>query len=100
MLDSTPEITIFIPTNNAIQGLPGNATESPNALTALLSNHIINGFAGYLPLLVDGASYQTAAGTNIRVSIQNGEYFINGVRIVAPNLIIPNGVAHVINQVR
>lgn len=92
-------MTIFIPTNEAIQELSENITNSPGSLATLLSNHVIPGFAGYLPLLIDGASYTTTLGTNISISIKNGEYSINGVRIVAPNLITTNGVAHVIDQV-
>lgn len=93
-------MTIFIPTNEAIQRLSGNITKNASALTTLLANHVITGFAGYLPYLVDGASYSTTLGTNISVSVKNGEYFIDGARIVNPNLIITNGVAHVIDQVR
>ena len=99
-LDSTSEITIFIPTNEAIHSLPGNITANPSDLTTLLSNHVIKGFAGYLPYLVDGTSYTTSAGSKISILIKNGVYFVDGARIVVPNLITPNGVAHVINQVR
>lgn len=98
-LDATPAITVFIPTNKALQSFLGNTTQGSNDLTTLLSNHVITGFVGYLPLLQNRASYATTARTNLTVTIKNGIYSINGARIVASNLITQNGVAHVIDKV-
>lgn len=54
---------------------------------------------GYLPFLVHGASLVTRAGTNITVNISGADTFINDARIVHANLVLDNGVAHVLDRV-
>jgi len=68
-------------------------------LQKVLQNHAISNFVGYLPDLVDGASYTTLSGNTLTISVKNKAYFVNGVQIISPNTITANGVAHVINGV-
>jgi hypothetical protein len=56
-------------------------------------------FAGYLPLLKNGALLTTQAGTNVTVSVRGNDFYINDARIISANIIIANGVAHVLDQV-
>lgn len=62
--------------------------------------HIIPNFAGYLPYLTDGLQLLTQAGTTVTVRIVGRNFYINNARIIASNLILENGVAHVLDQVR
>ncbi|KAH0558613.1 hypothetical protein GP486_004735 [Trichoglossum hirsutum] len=97
-VDDPAGLTVFATTNDVFQAGTGNST-SPTQLAGVLSNHIVPGFRGYRPLLVDGATLTTKAGTNLTVHIRNGEYFINEARIIASDLITTNGVAHVLDKV-
>ncbi|OCK73695.1 FAS1 domain-containing protein [Lepidopterella palustris CBS 459.81] len=92
--------TLFTPSNAAFAAAVNTTnTTSPAALQNLLQNHAIPNFVGYLPDLVDGATYTTLSGNTLTVTVKNKAYFINGVRIVSPNTITQNGVAHVINGI-
>ncbi|KIW93501.1 uncharacterized protein Z519_06106 [Cladophialophora bantiana CBS 173.52] len=97
ILDTTPLITVFIPTNEAFAA--ANISPSSSGISSILAGHVVQDFAGYLPSLADGSSYVTQSGATITVTIQGDDYFINNAKIVSSNLILENGVAHVIDAV-
>jgi len=97
VLDSTPLITVFIPTNAAFAAA-GISTPS-NETASLLAGHVLPNFAGYLPSLTNGSTIVTQAGTSVTVTIKGEDYYINNALIVQSNLILENGVAHVIDTV-
>ena len=95
--DNIPYSTFFIPSNEAFTDANDS---SPSAATAdLLTGHVIPDFAGYLPSLVNGSTLTTQAGSSVTVTIQGDNYYINDAMIVSSNMILENGVAHVIDQV-
>jgi len=92
--------TLFAPSNAAFAAAANTTnTTSPATLQNLLQNHAIPNFVGYLPDLVDGATYTTLSGNTLTVTVKNKAYFINGVQIISPNTVTANGVAHVINGI-
>lgn len=93
--------TLFTPSNAALAAAANtiNSTTSPAVLQKVLQNHAISNFVGYLPDLVDGASYTTLSGNTLTISVKNKAYFVNGVQIISTNTITANGVAHVINGI-
>ncbi|OAP55316.1 hypothetical protein AYL99_10289 [Fonsecaea erecta] len=97
VLDSTPLITVFIPTNQAFAA--ANINPSSSGLPSILAGHVVQNFAGYLPSLGNGATFITQSGTTVTVTIQGDDYFVNNAKIVSSNLILENGVAHVIDTV-
>lgn len=96
-LDSTPSITVFIPSNEAFAA--ANLSQPTAATIGLLRGLVVRGFVGYLPLLNDGARLVTESGSTLTITRQGTDVFVNGVRIVKPNIILRNGVAHVLGQV-
>jgi uncharacterized surface protein with fasciclin (FAS1) repeats len=95
--DTLPYSTFFIPSNEAF-AIANDS--SPSAATAgLLAGHVVPNFVGYLPSLVNGASLTTQSGSVITVTIQGDNYYINGAQIISSNIILANGVAHVIDKV-
>jgi len=97
--ENSNTVTIFTPSNAAFAAAGNSTSVTTSELRNLLLNHIVSGFAGYLPLLKDGATYTTLAGSKLTITIRNGQYFVNGVQITSANTITDNGVAHVINGV-
>jgi uncharacterized surface protein with fasciclin (FAS1) repeats len=95
--DNLPYSTFFVPSNEAF----ANANASfPSAATAgLLAGHVVPDFVGYLPSLVNGSTLTTQAGSSVTVTIQGYNYYINDAMIVSSNMILENGVAHVIDKV-
>lgn len=91
-LESAESTTFFLPRNAA-----WNSTSSVGP--SLLLGHAVQDFEGYLPALKNGQTLKTIGGSNLTVTIRGGEYYINGARIVSSNLILENGVAHIIDKV-
>lgn len=98
LLDNTPSITAFIPSNAAFAAV-GNCTQTSAQIASQLSNHIVTNHVLYLPRLVNGACYRTNSGNEITVTVKGSRYFINDAEISQPDLILKNGVAHIINKV-
>lgn len=116
--------TFFAPNTSAIQARGGSITtyeqnatlmriildnhvcdlRSPSALLgdADISSQVINGTSVYSPELV-GQEYTSAAGQKFSFSTNStGQYVKLGsvtARIIQPDVILSNGVAHVIDQV-
>lgn len=97
---NAPDVTYFCPNSQA--ALDAFTTLSANMTQAekdqLFEYHIVEGFVGYTSQLEDGMQLRTTAGTNVTVTIQDGETFINGAKITTPDLIVGNGVAHVLDK--
>lgn len=96
-LNNTPDITYFIPNNGAFA--MEDSTNSYSTIQDLLLGHLVPNFAGYLPSLNNGATYRSQGGSQFTVSIRGSDYYVNNAKIVLPNVIVENGVAHVIDQV-
>ncbi|KAH9891319.1 FAS1 domain-containing protein [Cubamyces lactineus] len=83
---------------NALSGFQSNTT----ALQALFENHIINGTTVYSPLL-SSQNYTSAAGEPLSFILNGtGHYVTSGnvtAQIIQPDVLLPNGVIHVIDRV-
>jgi uncharacterized surface protein with fasciclin (FAS1) repeats len=95
--DSIPYSTFFIPSDEAFASF--NASTPSTATANLLEGHLIPDFVGYLPSLVNGSTLTTQAGSIVTVTIRGDDYYINDALIVSSNIILDNGVAHVIDGV-
>lgn len=82
-LDTTPSITYFA----YVDG-----TSSPADLT-------INNFVGWTPLLETGKSYTAASGAALVITRRGDQIYVNGDRIVRPNVPTKNGVVHFVQTV-
>ncbi|CAL1697248.1 unnamed protein product [Somion occarium] len=97
--------TFFAPSNGAVanassslESLAGNET----AIQAVLYNHIINGTTLYSPLLAN-QNFTSTAGATLAFTINaTGQYVTSAnttARILQPDVLLPNGVVHVIDSV-
>ncbi|EED20781.1 conserved hypothetical protein [Talaromyces stipitatus ATCC 10500] len=98
-LDDAKNVTIFAPSNSAFQAIGsalGNFTT--NQLTDILNYHVINGTVAYSTGLKNDTQYVAAGGQNLTVRIENGSIFVDSARVITPNLLVANGVVHVIDK--
>ncbi|KLU91800.1 hypothetical protein MAPG_10748 [Magnaporthiopsis poae ATCC 64411] len=94
-LDNRTSITVLAPNNAAF----GNSGLTGARLEQVLKEHILIGsFPAYTPLLKDGATYRTLAGSSVTVSLRDGVASIGGAQILAGDNIIVNGVVHTVNK--
>lgn len=100
-VDGMSDVTVFVPNNaafNAIgSALPNLTTEQ---LTAILQYHVVEGVVGYSSILENGTSLMTAQGNNVTITIdEDDEVFVNSARVVVADVLVANGVVHVIDNV-
>ncbi len=92
-------LTLFAPTDEAFSQLAEPLPTDPEALQAILLYHVVeddlNGFE-----LGDVSAVTTAQGSDIAVSVDQGQIVLNGSSTVTvTNVPGSNGIAHVVNVV-
>jgi uncharacterized surface protein with fasciclin (FAS1) repeats len=98
-VDGLSDVTIFVPDNeafDAIGNLLGNLTTEN--LTSILTYHVVNGTVGYSTGL-ENTTLPTLNGENITISIIDGDVFVNSARVIVPDVLVANGVVHIIDSV-
>jgi len=96
----TPNITFFIPNSQEALAIFNNESVGISAqnLTDLFNYHIVYDYVGYSNELVNETSLKTAEGQNLTITRDtNGLIYVNQAMITDPDLLIVNGVVHVID---
>ena len=98
-IDTTPDLTVFAPTNAALQAIgSGLGALTAEQITAVLTYHAVAGDApGYSAGLENGTVLPTVNGADVTVTINDGLIFVNNALVITPDVLIANGVAHVID---
>ncbi|KAL9549926.1 hypothetical protein MBANPS3_004984 [Mucor bainieri] len=95
-LDSTSNITIFVPTNDALQNL--NFTDLNNeTLDGALKAHIVPGVYYTTNLTNEPTTVESVGGTNI--TLTNSDPTNNSSVTVQGNILLNNGVMHLIDSI-
>ena len=87
-LADTPAVTIFAPQNAAFAG----------AAKIDVREYTISGKLELSPDLFSFTPFTSDAGTEIRITFQNGALYFNGVKIIRTDIITKNGVVHVLES--
>jgi len=96
--------TVFAPTDEAFAKLPPGTVESllkpenKDQLVAILTYHVVAGNVQAADV-VKLTSATTVNGSDVKVSVSEGDVFINDSRVVAANVEASNGVIHVVDTV-
>lgn len=102
-VDALKDVTVFAPSNNAFQAI-GSATRSltMDQLSSILEYHVIAGTVGYSSLLTSGLANESLptvfGGEEVRVESTGGKVFVNSAQVVIADVIVANGVMHVIDK--
>jgi len=101
-LQSTPNITIFVPENRALSSefeLVGGNTSSQlvaSTLSSVVQSHVVRGT--YYSTNITGKSLTTLYNQTLSLGTSNGGLTVGGATVIAADILIGNGVIHVINQ--
>ena len=94
--------TLFAPTDAAFNALPaGTVAALLNdipALTDILKHHVL-GDSVASSMLTNGMIATTLLGTDVTVSITNGNVYIDNAMVTIADIVADNGVVHVIDAV-
>ena len=103
-LNGTGPYTVFAPTEEAFDALPGGTLkdlmkpENRQRLQQLINNHLVSGKLTVADLQ-DGAMLKTAGGQQLKVSKQGNQVTLNGAQITEADILCKNGVLHAVNKV-
>jgi hypothetical protein len=96
-------VTIFCPNNDAFQKLaetPGANNITDEQLAEILQYHVVQGAVGYSTTLSNDLKLPTLAGQELTITIDaEGAVFVNNARVINSDILIANGVLHVIDTV-
>jgi uncharacterized surface protein with fasciclin (FAS1) repeats len=104
VLSNAGPFTVFAPVNAAFDKLPAGTVddllkpEKKADLQNILQYHVSIGVFK-LENLHDGQVIGQANGDNIKVSVKDGKYFINGNSEIIASIPVSNGLIHVVNEV-
>ncbi|KAI9882225.1 MAG: hypothetical protein M1823_006027 [Watsoniomyces obsoletus] len=98
-LESARDLTIFAPSNAAFQNIGSIlANASIETLTGVLGYHVVNGTVAYSSTL-SNTTVRSLTGQEIRITIANGTVFVNSAKVILADVLVANGVVHVIDNV-
>lgn len=101
-LGTEDPLTLFAPTDAAFDALPEGLLEdllaAPGFLTDVLLYHAaaVDGVSGNLS---DGQMVMTLQGSDVTITIVDGDVLVNNVLVSTADLLASNGVVHVIDAV-
>ncbi|KXT08179.1 hypothetical protein AC579_608 [Pseudocercospora musae] len=95
-VDSVADLTIFVPTNEAFKSIPAGI--DVKTLTNVLTYHAITGSVLFSTDL-SNTSVASLQGGKIMVTVTDAGVMVNQAKVVVADVLIANGVAHVIDGV-
>jgi uncharacterized surface protein with fasciclin (FAS1) repeats len=97
-VDGLKDVTIFAPSNAAFQAI-GSAVGSltTDQLTSILTYHVVVGSVGYSSILTN-TTLKTVNGGSVTITVEGGSVFVNSAKVIIPDVLVANGVVHVIDK--
>lgn len=100
-------LTVFAPTDDAFRRLPPGTVEAlthpgnRKKLRAIIAYHVVPGriLAADVPTRPTDVETINLSDAEIRAVRRGGSVFVNGIRVLQPDVRADNGVIHVIGQV-
>ena len=98
-VDYMTDVTMFVPNNEAFQAI-GSALPflTTQRITDILEYHVVSGVVGFSTMLMNNMSLSTVQGNNVTITIDGSDVFVNSARVTVPDVIVANGVIHVIDN--
>jgi len=97
-LSDLKEVTIFAPNNDAFAAISATAAGlTVEQLGAVLGYHVVAGAVVYSSDIKNGTVVKTLQGEELMVTLKDGAVFVNDEQVVKPDVLVKNGVVHVID---
>lgn len=109
-LSRARDITLFAPNNDAFarigsldsgnhtSGMSMHAPASDNLFKNVVDYHVVEGRVLYSDMLTNETLRTLDNKTDISVSVLNGTVFVNNARVVIQDILMSNGVVHVLDK--
>jgi uncharacterized surface protein with fasciclin (FAS1) repeats len=93
-------LTAFIPNNAAFQNIGSVlANLTMQDLGGILGYHIVPDVVGYSTALTNGTKLTSLTNGTLTITIDGKNVFVNSAKVVVPNVLVKEGVVHVIDNV-
>ncbi|WYZ39622.1 hypothetical protein EsH8_III_001536 [Colletotrichum jinshuiense] len=93
-------ITIFAPRNEGFQRVAGTLKDmDEDDIMGLLNYHVVSGHVIASSDLKNGTNLTTISSNQLHVIRSGNNLFINSAQIVQPDILIANGILHIIDNV-
>jgi uncharacterized surface protein with fasciclin (FAS1) repeats len=97
-VDGLKDVTIFAPSNDAFAGIASATANLTIAqLTSILTYHVVQGIVGYSSSL-SNSTIRTVGGGNVTITVVGGNVFVNSAKVIVTDVLVSNGVVHVIDK--
>ncbi|KAK4118182.1 FAS1 domain-containing protein [Parathielavia appendiculata] len=95
------DVTIFSPSNNAFNAIGSLAINMAiEEVAGILKYHVISGQVQYSWQIMDGSQAMAINSGSINFRVEDdGAWFVNSARVIASDILIGNGVLHIIDGV-
>ncbi|KAH7069767.1 FAS1 domain-containing protein [Paraphoma chrysanthemicola] len=99
-LDTAEDITVFIPNNAAFLAIGSLLQNASNeTLRSVLGYHAVAGSVVFASDITN-TTVESAEGSDLTLSVgTDGTVYVDNARVVFPNILLSNGVAHIIDAV-
>lgn len=98
-LSEASNITVFVPDNEAFARIASlNADLNETVLQSVLSYHVVEGQVLYSDMIENTTVQSLDNETELTISVIDGSVFVNNAEVVIQDVLISNGVVHVINK--
>lgn len=98
LVDTTSNVTVFVPTNNALEAALGGGPPDAAALKDIIETHVAKGSL-FASDILSKDSLDMYNGKTVSIEKSNGDVFVGGAKVILPNVILRNGVMHVLDKV-
>lgn len=97
-VNSLQNITVFVPNNAAFSAIASVFGDlSTEMLAEILQYHVVAGTVAYSTGL-SNMTVESAEGTELKITVTDDGVFVNEAKVVLPDVLISNGVVHVIDR--
>ncbi|KAK4096736.1 Fasciclin-domain-containing protein [Parathielavia hyrcaniae] len=96
-----PDVTIFAPSNDAFSAIGSLAVNlAVQDVAGILNYHVISGQVQFSWQVFHGGQLTASSGASINFRVEaDGTWFVNSARVIASNILIGNGVLHIMDGV-
>ncbi|CAI0647016.1 unnamed protein product [Colletotrichum noveboracense] len=99
-ISNEKNVTIFAPRNEAFQRIAGSVKNmDSNAVKKFLNYHVVPGRVLASSDLKNGTNLTTLASQSLRTIRSGNNLFLNSAQIIQPDILIANGIMHIIDNV-
>lgn len=96
-VDGLKDVTIFAPSNAAFASIASVAANlSATALADVLQYHVVQGTVGYSTKL-SNTTLKALDKKDLTIRIVGGNVYVNSAKVITANVLVANGVVHVID---